>query len=81
MMQIFESAQRTVRSASTPYPKRLFGVKNSSFHRVEVVRMVIESDEVVASALAQANLSALLTSGRHKQRRHIASLAITPSFT
>lgn len=43
--------------------------------------MVIESDEVVASALAQANLSALLTSGRHKQRRHIASLAITPSFT
>lgn len=43
---------------------------------VKVVRVVFESVEVVAFALAQANLSRPLTSGRRKRRRHEATFAM-----
>jgi|GEM_PF-5934302 len=45
---------------------------------VKAIRIVLEDPEPVASALAQANLSTPLTSGRRKRRRHVTPLAITP---
>ena len=45
---------------------------------VKAIRIVLEDLEPVASALAQANLSTPLTSGRRKRRRHVTPLAITP---
>ena len=44
---------------------------------LKTIRIVLEDPQPVASALAQANLSTPLTSGRRKRRRHVTPLAIT----